>query len=49
MNQVNVNQPKISEEGLKELANFFLITVIPRILDEKKYIKRLNQQCSLSK
>jgi hypothetical protein len=34
--QTNVNQPKISEETLKEMAKFFMQTSIPRILAEKE-------------
>ncbi|SDM18254.1 hypothetical protein [Bacillus sp. OK048] len=34
-------QPKISEETLKEMAKFFMKTSIPRILAEKKKEKEL--------
>jgi hypothetical protein len=35
------NPPVISEETLKEMANFFMKTSIPRILAERKKEKEL--------
>lgn len=34
--QTDNNQPKISEETMKEMAKFFAKTSIPRILTEMK-------------
>jgi hypothetical protein len=33
-----VQQPKISEDTLKEMAKFFMKTSIPRILAEKRKV-----------
>ena len=35
-----IQQPKISEDTLKEMAKFFMKTSIPRILAEKKKAKQ---------
>lgn len=34
--QTQIEQPKISEETLKEMAKFFMKTSIPRILAARK-------------
>jgi hypothetical protein len=36
MNEIKINHPIISEETKKEMAKFFAITSIPRILAERK-------------
>jgi hypothetical protein len=41
--QVKVNQPKISDETLKEMAKFFMKTSIPRIIAESKKLAKEQQ------
>lgn len=41
MEKVKTEQPKISDETLKEMAKFFMKTSIPRIIAEKKKEKEV--------